>query len=81
MMIFILLLAFASALSIIHDAPFSTLQDSVVVLTQVPPPSPAGFMVWGVGCGLQVVGCRVWGLQGYLAQRKQPAPSRTPTEP
>jgi len=36
-MILILLLAFASALSIIHDAPFSTLQDSVVVLTQVPP--------------------------------------------
>ncbi|KAJ1487502.1 hypothetical protein T484DRAFT_1889118 [Baffinella frigidus] len=33
-MIGILLLGFASALSIIHDAPFSTLQDSILVLTQ-----------------------------------------------
>ena len=41
-MIGILLLGFASALSIIHDAPFSTLQDSILVLTQVPSsPSPS----------------------------------------
>jgi hypothetical protein len=33
-MIAILLLAFASALSIVHDAPFATFQDSVLILTE-----------------------------------------------
>jgi hypothetical protein len=70
-MILILLLAFASALSIIHDAPFSTLQDSVVVLTQV--------QLQGAGCRVQGAGCRVQGSRRRSRSSTMPRSRRCRT--